>query len=196
MSNEMKIDTATVVFVKSIPGLGIFELRPLDLDADIPEIHQWVNQSYAVYWGMNGFSKDEVHAAYEKILLHTEVYIGFHNGKLSFLMESYNPQKDVIGDYYTVEHGDRGMHILVAPPTIALKGFTWAVFTLILDFIFSDASVNRIVVEPDARNHKIHILNEKAGFKFQQFIELPHKKARLEFCTRTDYYQALQKMES
>lgn len=192
MISELKTNTAPVVFVKSIPGLGVFELRPMDLDTDIHEIHQWVNQSYAVYWGMNGFSVEEVRSAYEKILLHTKVYMGFHNGKLSFLMESYNPEKDLIGEYYSVAPGDRGMHILVAPPTTPLKGFTWSVFTLILDFIFSDAAVNRIIVEPDARNHKIHVLNRKAGFVFQQYVDLPHKKANLEFCTRTDYYNALQ----
>ena len=196
MINELKTDTAPVVFIKSVPGLGIFELRAMDLDTDIPEIHQWVNQSYAVYWGMNGFTLDEVHAAYEKIVQHTMVFMGFHNGKLAFLMESYDPGNDLIGEHYTVQSGDRGMHVLVAPPTVALKGFTWAVFTLILDFIFSDASVERIVVEPDARNHKIHVLNQKAGFIFQQYIDLPHKKARLEFCTRNDYYKALQTITS
>lgn len=192
MINELKTEITPVVFVKTIPGLGVFELRPMDLDSDIPEIHQWVNQSYAIYWGMNGYSIDEVRAAYAKILTHTQVYIGLHNGKRAFLMESYDPKNDLIGEYYTVQSGDRGMHILVAPPTQPLKGFTWAVFTLILDFIFSDASVNRIVVEPDYRNHKIHVLNRKAGFVFQNHIDLPHKKANLEFCTRTDYYKALQ----
>lgn len=192
MINEVKLATLPVVFVKSVPELGVFEMRPMDLESDIPEVHNWVNQSYAVYWGMNGFSIGEVRTAYEKILQHTQVYMGFHNDRLSFLMESYDPKNDLIGEYYTVAPGDRGMHILVAPPTTPLKGFTWSVFTLILDFIFSDAAVNRIIVEPDARNHKIHVLNRKAGFVFQQYVELPHKKANLEFCTRTDYYNALQ----
>lgn len=196
MSTELKTASTPVAFVKTVPGLGVFELRTMDLEADIPEIHQWVNQSYAIYWGMNGFSVDEVRSAYEKILQHTNVYMGLHHGKLSFLMESYDPTNDLIGEYYNVQSGDRGMHILVAPPTLPLKGFTWAVFTLVLDFIFSDASVNRIVVEPDYRNHKIHVLNRKAGFVFQNHIDLPHKKANLEFCTRTDYYKALEVISS
>ena len=51
------------------------------------------------------------------------------------------------------------------------------------------------MVEPDARNHKIHQLNKKAGFVFQKVLELPHKKAHLEFCTREDYYNALKTHE-
>lgn len=191
MISEVKSNLS--VFTKEVPELGLFELRSMNLETDISEVHNWVNQPYAVYWEMNGFNMDEVRMAYEKILQHTKVYMGFHNGKLSFLMESYHPENDLIGEYYAVELGDRGMHILVAPPTIPLKGFTWSVFTLILDFIFSDASVNRIVVEPDARNHKIHVLNRKAGFVFQKYVDLPHKKAHLEFCTRQDYYKALEK---
>lgn len=196
MINDVKTEISPVVFVKTVPGLGVFELRPFDLNNDIFEIHQWVNQSYAVYWGMNGFSIEEVREAYERIVSHTTVYMGWHNGKRAFLMESYLPENDLIGSFYTVEPGDRGMHILVAPTSNPRKGFTWTVFCLILDFIFSDATVQRIVVEPDARNHKIHVLNQKAGFVFQKYIDLPHKKARLEFCTRTNYYQALQHIES
>ena len=58
-------DVATdVVFVKTIPGLGVFELRPIDMENDIPLIHNWVNRDYAVYWEMNGFSVEEVKKHY------------------------------------------------------------------------------------------------------------------------------------
>ena len=181
-----------VVFVKTIPNLGVFELRPIDLDVDIPLIHNWVNREYAVYWGMNGFSLEEVYNSYHKILEKTAVYIGVFNGKVSFLLECYNPEEDSIGEYYNVEKGDKGMHILVAPFERPINNFTWSIFTVILDFIFCDANNQRVVVEPDARNHKIHLLNKKAGFVFQRVLDLPHKKAHLEFCTRENYYQALQ----
>jgi hypothetical protein len=188
---ENKVVT-NIIFVKTIPGLGVFELRPINLDADIPVLHDWVNREYAVYWGMNGFSLQEVHDSYRKILEKTAVYIGIFNGAISFLLECYNPEEDSIGDYYKVEKGDRGMHILVAPFEKPINNFTWCIFTVILDFIFCDAKIQRVVVEPDARNHKIHLLNKKAGFVFQTLLDLPHKKAHLEFCTREDYYKALQ----
>jgi len=186
-------DVATdVVFVKTIPGLGVFELRPIDMELDIPLIHNWVNRDYAVYWEMNGFSVEEVKNTYYNILEKTQVYIGVFNGKEAFLLECYDPQNDVVGKYYESQKGDKGMHILVAPSEKVIPNFTWNIFTVILDFIFSDAKSQRIVVEPDARNHKIHLLNKRAGFVFQHVLELPHKKAHLEFCTREDYYKALQ----
>lgn len=185
-------DVATdVVFVKTIPGLGVFELRPIDMENDIKLIHNWVNRDYAVYWEMNGFSEEEVKNTYYNILEKTQVYMGVFNGKVAFLLECYDPQNDIVGKYYQSQKGDKGMHILVAPSEKPIPNFTWNIFTVILDFIFSDAKSQRIVVEPDARNHKIHLLNKKAGFVFQHILELPHKKAHLEFCTREDYYKAL-----
>lgn len=181
-----------VVFVKTIPGLGVFELRPLDMEADIPLIHNWVNRDYAVYWEMKGFSVEEVKNTYYNILEKAQVYIGIFNHDVAFLLECYDPQNDLVGKYYDAKKGDKGMHILVAPFEKSIPNFTWTIFTVILDFIFSDAATQRVVVEPDARNHKIHLLNKRAGFIFQRIIELPHKKAHLEFCTRKDYYKALQ----
>lgn len=183
-----------VVFVKTIPGLGVFELRPLDMELDIPLIHNWVNRDYAVYWEMNGFSVEEVKNTYYNIQEKAQVYIGKFNNNVAFLLECYNPQDDIVGKYYEAEKGDKGMHILVAPSEKPIPNFTWNIFTVILDFIFSDGKNQRIVVEPDARNHKIHLLNKRAGFVFQRVLDLPHKQAHLEFCTREDYYKALQQV--
>jgi len=184
--------TTDVVFVKTIPGLGVFELRPIDMENDITLIHNWVNRDYAVYWEMNGFSEEDVKDTYYKIQEKAEVFIGVFNNNVAFLLECYDPKNDIVGDYYETQKGDKGMHILVAPSEKVIPNFTWTVFTVILDFIFSDAGNKRIVVEPDARNHKIHLLNKRAGFVFQRVLDLPHKKAHLEFCTRKDYYKALQ----
>ena len=183
-----------VVFVKTIPGLGVFELRPLDMELDIPLIHNWVNREYAVYWEMNGFSVEEVKNTYYNIQEKAQVYIGKFNNNVAFLLECYNPQDDIVGKYYESQKGDKGMHILVAPSEKPIPNFTWNIFTVILDFIFSDGKNQRIVVEPDARNHKIHLLNKRAGFVFQRVLDLPHKQAHLEFCTREDYYKALQQV--
>lgn len=185
---------ADVVFVKTIPGLGVFELRPIDMELDISLIHNWVNREYAVYWEMNGFSVEEVKNTYYNIQEKAQVYIGKFNNNVAFLLECYNPEDDIVGKYYESQKGDKGMHILVAPSEKPIPNFTWNIFTVILDFIFSDGKNQRIVVEPDARNHKIHLLNKRAGFVFQRVLDLPHKQAHLEFCTREDYYKALQQV--
>lgn len=185
----------TVVFSKKIKSIGLFELRPINLEEDCVMIHQWVQKDYAIYWEMTNFTLKEVKSAYQNIIEKAQVYIGLYNGEMTFLLECYHPKEDIISKYYNVEEGDKGMHILVAPTEKPITGFTWAVFTTILDFIFKDENTKRIVVEPDARNHKIHQLNKKAGFVFQKVLELPHKKAHLEFCTREGYNHALKAQE-
>lgn len=180
-----------VLFKKEIEEFGILELRLFNIELDLPIIYEWVNLEYAVYWGMNHLSYDEVKKIYENLIKNTSVYIGLFNGEISFLLECYNPFKDNIKDYYTVREGDIGMHILVGPPKTRITGFTWNIFKFIMSFIFTDTKIQRVVVEPDIRNVKIHELNRKAGFEFQKIIVFPHKKAHLEFCTKENFIKAI-----
>ena len=82
------------------------------------------------------------------------------------------------------------MHVLVAPPQVRIPGFTGAIFETILDSLFSDPLVDRIVVEPDVRNTKIQALNERMGFRKHSIVDLPGKQAWLSFCTRDQYAEA------
>ena len=93
--------------------------------------------------------------------------------------------------HYDVQPGDVGMHVLVAPADKRIPGFTWAVFVQIMDFLFSDERVERVVVEPDVSNDAIHPINRRAGFVYHRQIELPGKTAWFATCTRVDYDAAL-----
>jgi hypothetical protein len=44
-----------------------------------------------------------------------------------------------------------------------------------------------VVVEPDARNDKIAVLNAAVGFVVARTVELPDKTAALSFCTREGF---------
>lgn len=182
-----------VCFEKEVPTVGHFALSYLRVPEDIAVIHEWVNRDYATYWGMQNKSRKEVEEAYREILAIPDscVCLGFHNSKAAFLLECYHPRQDVIKDYYEVQPGDRGMHILVAPADRPIANFTWQVFTIVMDFMFRDETVERIVVEPDVRNEKIHRLNRRAGFVYQEVVQLPKKTAYLAFCTRGQYQAAL-----
>jgi RimJ/RimL family protein N-acetyltransferase len=190
-----KKQVSDIHFVKHIPTLGDIHLRPLNLDLDIDFLHQWVTKPYATYWGMEKFTINEVQSAYNEIAETPshDAYIGMLNNKPIFLMERYLASNDLVAKYYEVHQNDFGMHILVGPPEDRIPNFTWNIFTTIMDFIFTDESVNRIIVEPDIRNEKIHTLNKRAGFVYQKLIELPHKTAHLAFCTKDQYEKALDK---
>jgi siderophore synthetase component/RimJ/RimL family protein N-acetyltransferase len=170
--------------------IGGFQLRPLRLPDDVEVIHDWVSQPYAKYWGLVGESPEVVLAAYRQITKSADVYLGLRDGSAAFLLECYDPGLHVVGRHYPVQQGDRGMHVLVAPPSTVTPGFTWSVFCAVLDFLFSDPATRRVVVEPDIRNFKIHALNRRAGFRYQRAIALPNKTAHLAFCTREDHERA------
>lgn len=176
-----------VVFSTTIADFGTIELRLLDIENDIEILHHWVNQEYAQYWGMLGKTLEQVRTEYEKIITHSDVFIGIVNGSVSFLLERYNPKEDLIGKYYNVKKYDCGIHIIVAPAKKPVHQFTWHIFSTIMKFIFSDLTVQRIIVEPDIRNKKMFAICHRIGFENAEVVTLPHKTAQLAFCTRSQF---------
>jgi RimJ/RimL family protein N-acetyltransferase len=178
---------------RDVAGVGSLRLRPLELEADVPTLHDWVTRPYARYWGMLQASLADVHAEYLRIEQsdHHRAFLGEHDGCPAFLMECYEPAKDPVGAVYSPAPGDIGMHVLVGPPRQRIPGFTTAVFETILGCLFSDPLVDRIVVEPDVGNTRIHALNERMGFRKQRIVDLPDKQAWLSFCTRDQYAAAV-----
>jgi hypothetical protein len=179
-------------------GIGTLSLRPFDLGTDVATLHGWVTQPYARYWGLLSASVADVHAEYLKIeqSSHHRAFLGLHDGRPAFLMERYEPAYDQVGTTYDVAPGELGMHVLVAPPTAPIAGFTTAVFETIMDSLFSDPLVDRIVVEPDVGNTKIHAVNERMGFRKHSIVDLPEKQAWLSFCSRDQYAEATRMNEA
>ncbi|WP_128755324.1 GNAT family N-acetyltransferase [Aquimarina sediminis] len=184
---------STTVFSKTIKSLGDIQLRFFDLEKDVQTIYDWVTKPYATYWGMQEYTLEEVKIAYQEIVEsnHHDAFIGMLDDQPIFLMERYKASKDPISDYYDAKEGDCGMHILVGPAKKKISNFTWYVFSTIIEYLFTDPRTDRIVVEPDVRNDKIHILNKKAGFKYHKEVDLPHKRAAIAFCEKEDYKKAL-----
>ena len=166
--------------------------RPMQPKMDAAMLQKWLNHPHAKYWGMLDASQDEITAAYQKLLAipDYQVYIGAIHNEPTFLMEFYNPKTDAVGAHYEVQQGDGGMHILVKAPTQPISGFTWHIFSNVMEFLFYQKGVQRIVVEPDVANEKIHRLNKRAGFEYSKIIELEQKKAYLAFCTVQQYEAA------
>lgn len=170
-----------------------FTFRCVDPVADAPLLHSWVTQPYAAFWGMLSATETDVIDEYAKIQAsgHHHALLGLDGGVPAFLMEEYLPASSPLAAVYPVLPGDAGMHLLVAPPSGDPEpGFTAAVMDAVLARLFDRPDVERIVVEPDARNTKIHALNERLGFRAEGVVALPDKDALLSFCTRDDYRAA------
>jgi RimJ/RimL family protein N-acetyltransferase len=173
----------------------------VDPAADAPLLHSWVTQPYARFWGMLSATVEDVVEEYSRIAAtgHHQAYLGLDGGVPAFLMERYLPGDSPLADVYEVQPGDTGMHLLVAPPPgEPQSGYTTAVMQSVMSQLFEDSQTERVVVEPDARNHKIHVLNERVGFRPERVVTLPavdstetHKEALLSFCTRADFLATL-----
>lgn len=172
--------------------VGDFFIRELDADRDALLVHSWVSLPYASFWLMGDYSPDEVKGFYRKFneQSNDQAYLGYFQDSPSFIIELYDPKNDPVAEHYDPRPGDMGMHVLVAPAQTNIKGFTKAVFNVVMRFIFSHDDVQRVVVEPDCRNHKIHRLNKYFGFQHIEKIQLGTKLAYLGFCQREQYYNS------
>ncbi|WP_114786237.1 GNAT family N-acetyltransferase [Vibrio tetraodonis] len=173
-------------------GLGHISLVSFNLDLYAQDVFRWVTEPYAEFWGMQGYSVEQVCVFYKDILQndHCNAFIGLVNGTPSFLVETYDPNYDQVGQHYNVQSGDMGMHILIAPTTKPKSGFTSNVFKAVMEFMFQDPMLMRVVVEPDHRNYKIHRLNKMVGFQHIKRIQIGEKLANLAFCTREQFHTA------
>ena len=169
-----------------------FTFRCLDATADAPLLHSWVTRPYATFWGMQSATVGDVAEEYAKIQSsgHHHALLGLDGGVPAFLMEEYLPVHSPLNQAYAVQPGDIGMHLLVAPPDTPRHGFTADVMEAVLARLFLKPGVDRVVVEPDARNARIHALNSRLGFRPAGVVTLPDKQALLSFCTQGDFQSA------
>ncbi|MFM2415447.1 MAG: hypothetical protein RL385_170 [Pseudomonadota bacterium] len=175
---------------------AVVRMRPLALGTDAELLYAWVSSEHATYWGLVGKTREEVRLAYVEILRNADVFVGEIDGVPSFLLERYDPSTDEVAAHFEVLPGDMGMHVLVAPCQVREPGFTRRVFRVVLDFLFRDPLVRRVVVEPDVRNERIHRLNRWAGFRYQTLARLPHKLAHVATCTEPDFRRAIRRAEA
>ncbi|ARF72686.1 GNAT family N-acetyltransferase [Streptomyces sp. NPDC012600] len=175
------------------PGkIGDFTVRPLDPTSDAELVHGWVTHPKAAFWLMGGAKLQDVEREYMAIAAHPhhEAFIGLHDGEPAFLIERYDPTEVELKGLYEAEPGDVGMHFLVAPSGTPIHGFTRAVITAVMRFLFADPSVRRVVVEPDVTNSAVQALNKAVGFEVVREITKPEKTALLSACTREQFEAA------
>ncbi|QOD45271.1 GNAT family N-acetyltransferase [Clavibacter zhangzhiyongii] len=164
-------------------------MRPLDPDGDAALVHAWVAAPRARFWQMEHATLDDVRAEYAGLAADPSraAWIGLHDGAPAFLVEAYDPADDPVGAHLDPLPGDRGMHLLVAPPAgDPLPGFTTAVMRHVVAHLLRDPGVRRLVVEPDVRNAAIQRLNARLGFRPLRVVDLGTKQALLSVVDRDD----------
>ncbi|EST39263.1 hypothetical protein N566_02930 [Streptomycetaceae bacterium MP113-05] len=179
------------VFTRTDEHLGTFSLRRVDPHTDAELLHRWVTHPKSAFWMMEEATLPEVEREFLEIAAHPrhDAFLGLHDGTPAFLAERYDPADD-LGEAHEKQAGDIGMHFLCAPAGTPLHGFTRAVLITVMEFLFAQPAVRRVVVEPDVRNTAVHALNEAVGFRIEKTVPLPGKDAYLSLCTRDDFRAA------
>ncbi|MEU5034033.1 GNAT family N-acetyltransferase [Streptomyces rubiginosohelvolus] len=176
------------VHEQKVEGFGTVRLVPVDPAADAGLLHGWVTEERARFWGMADHTREQVREIYEFVdsLPTHHAYLALRDGVPAALFQTYEPDADPVGECYDVQPGDFGIHLLIAPAEGegAVKGYTEALLTAFVAYVFSDPAHLRVVVEPDARNEKALARMVRVGFELGPEIEKPEKTARLAFLTR------------
>lgn len=137
---------------------------------------------------MADHTREQVREIYEFVdsLPTHHAYLALRAGVPAALFQTYEPDADPVGECYDVQPGDFGVHLLIARAEGegTVKGYTEALLTAFIAYVFSDPAHVRVVVEPDVRNEKAIARMVRIGFELGPEIRKPEKTARLAFLTR------------
>ena len=166
------------------------KIRPFDLEKDLPMVYEWFHADHAkVIWKMD-WSMKALEDFYRTLLAAgtSHSYIGEVNGEATFNFEVYWATRDILGDHYDVAPSDYGTHLFIAP-TDKQKKFPSLITRSIVEWLFMQPEVGRLVGEGSVESRAALMNKVQVGFKLQHIIEMPHKKAYLNFCLREWYWE-------
>lgn len=192
-------ENSEIKFSRFFPNSGYtLDMRPFDMQKDLPVIHDWVNRDYAKkFWQMDG-PIQMLEAFYIKNYScdYSSSFIGLMNGEHAFLIEPYWPMRENVGKYYHALPGDYGFHIMVRPPSAATTSLLINTFRTALEYMFSFLQVGRVIGEADFKNTKLDALTRLVGYRLQEVITMPDKMANLTICTRESYCDKFPELKS
>ncbi len=175
-------DQSPNLFSKFYPQLlGTIAFRSLRIKEDLPIIHQWVNEPYALeYWQMNGHFS-QLMSVYQcmQYFPYAHSFIGTLNDSIICQLDVYAVAVDELKDHIEVEDHDAGFHLLMAPNSNPVKGLTVAVIDAFKHFYFSFPQARHLYGEPDITNKKSIALLAETGFTPIGEIQMSYKKALL-----------------
>lgn len=181
--------TATV-YSRYFPKENVtVSIRPFDIDRDLEMVHDWFNREHAKkIWKMDWPLK-ELETYYRSMLAGNTAhsYIGEINGEPTYNFEVYWVVRDMLADYYPALPTDYGTHQFIAP-TDPRKKFASPSTQSMLDFVFAQPQVGKMVGEGSVESLAAIMNKAHVGFRIEKVIELPHKKANLNFCYREWYW--------
>ena len=170
------------IYSKEFPEVyGTIGFRSLNLKKDLPLIHKWVQQDYALeYWQMNGHFS-QLFAIYQCMELnpYSHSFIGLLDDQVICQFDVYSVFADELREHISHETHDCGFHLLMAPNKNPIPGLTGCIVKAFLDHYFSFPEAKRMYAEPDMNNEKSIVLLERAGFQKIKTVQMSYKTAHV-----------------
>ncbi|MEN7551486.1 GNAT family N-acetyltransferase [Rapidithrix thailandica] len=179
-----------VIYSRYFPKEEVtIRIRPIDLERDLEMLHEWFHRDHAKkIWKMD-WPIRELEVYYRTMLAGNALssYIGEANGVPTCNFEVYWATRDLVGDYYDVLPSDYGTHQFIAP-TDPKKKYVSPFTQCMVDYVFAQPEVGKMVGEGAVDSLASMMNKAHVGFKIEKVIEMPHKKANLNFCYREWYW--------
>ncbi len=196
--SEPSYEDRAAVHEQVADGFGTVRVLRLDPVADAGVVHGWVSEPRTAFWGMNGLSEEQVAEIYGHLdTLDTHhAYLLVQDGTPVGLLQTYEPEADRVSECYTVEPGDIGVHLLLAPagPDGGRPGWSAALMAVLARYVLVGLGRRRVVVDPDVGNEKAVARFLRQGFVAGPVVVLPEidlpdvylpeKRAQLAFLSR------------
>ncbi|MEU9912028.1 GNAT family N-acetyltransferase [Streptomyces sp. NPDC051001] len=167
----------TYVHEQEVDGFGTVRVRTLDAKADAEVLHGWVSEERAAFWGMNGLTQDQVTEIYAHMdTLDTHhAYLIEKDGEPVGVLQTYEPEADRVSECYSVEPGDIGVHLLLAPAGAdgGRPGWSSALLGAVASYVLLGLDRERVVVDPDVRNERAIARFLRQGFVAGERVVLP-----------------------
>jgi RimJ/RimL family protein N-acetyltransferase len=167
----------------------VFELADPDRHAAL--LHDWLNRPHVLPWWGPERTLEETrdYVAGQRALAYLDPWIvSATDPVLPFgYVETYRAGEDPLADHFPLGEHDRGWHVLVGPPEVIGSGLPRRMGRTIMDRLFAEPGVERVVCEPDIRNERMHGFCRALGYEALATLDLPDKRAILFGLDRAAY---------
>lgn len=162
------------------------DVEPADADRHGALVHDWMNRPHVAPWWELDHPLPEVHA-YLAGLTHLQPWIVAANGVPFGYVETYRVPEDPLAAYYPARDTDVGWHLLVGPDEFLGSGIPRLLGQAFVAFLLGRLGGHphggdRVVCEPDIRNHRMHAYCRTLGFHPIGEVDLPDKRALIMVC--------------
>lgn len=161
---------------------GLFHIEAASVEQHASTLHAWMNDpSIARFWALakpRPFIAEYLRA--QDSSAHSTAWIGLLDGEPMSYWELYEVSADPLAQYYAVQPGDVGVHLLVGPAHLRGRGIGSQLLSAVVETLFAcRPTIRRVVAEPDRDNIASVRTFERSGFRHCAELRMPDKVAAL-----------------